>query len=195
MNQTNEVQSKDYSIKLKNLAVFSVKVVGLIHLNSPIEIDGKMIDIIPMLRVKECVDMTTGEIIPFSQAEKLGFKQLVQVGALMKQREAILNSLRKEVKEFALFLLEFRNKRGGITPDANEICKLYAELYDMRASDVRRYLKKLKEAKVLASNYLLEPLFQIHSASMSARQYLSEEFESELAYERVKSKLRNKCVK
>ena len=164
-----------YEIQLENLEIFTVNQVRVIELSAPIKIDGKDVHRFSLLKISECVDKTTGEIIPFSQAEELGFSQMIQSGLLMKQREAILNSLRKEVKDFALFVLKFRNKRGGITPHIDKLCRMYAELHNVRSTNVRRYIKKLKDANILANDQLLCPLFQIYNRNASSKEHLSED--------------------
>jgi hypothetical protein len=173
--QEQESEEDTHKIELENLEVYTVNQIKIIELNVPILIDGKEVHRFSLLKISECVDKTTGEIIPFSQAEELGFSQMIQSGLLMKQREAILNSLRKEVKDFALFVLKFRNKRGGITPHIDKLCRMYAELHDLRSTNVRRYIKKLKDANILASDQLLCPLFQIYNRSVSSKEHLSED--------------------
>ena len=173
--QEQEQKEDGYEIQLENLEIFTVNQIKVINLSVPINIDGKDVHRFSLLKITECIDKTTGEIIPFSQAEELGFSQMIQSSLLMKQREAVLNSLRKEVKDFALFVLKFRNKRGGITPHIDKLCRMYAELNDLRSTNVRRYIKKLKDANILANDQLLCPLFQIYNRNASSKEHLSEE--------------------
>lgn len=173
----------DYVQDALDLAVFRLKIKNMRKLSTPIIVDGRIVTRLPQYEVIEYVNVFTGEIISAEQAKELGIKPGIDVSILAMQREYVLNLLRQEVREFALFLLKFRNNRRGITPDANEICKMYAEIHGLRASHVRRNIPKLKAAGILESIYMLTPLFQKAGKSMTARQHLSEDFKAQVIYQ------------
>ena len=158
----------DYVQDALDLAVFRLKIKNMRKLSTPIIVDGRIVTRLPQYEVIEYVNVFTGEIVSAEQAKELGIKPGIDVSILAMQREYVLNLLRQEVREFALFLLKFRNNRRGITPDANEICKMYAEIHGLRASHVRRNIPKLKAAGILESIYMLTPLFQKAGKSMTA---------------------------
>ena len=173
----------DYVQDTLDLAVFRLKIKNMRKLSTPIIVDGRIVTRLPQYEVIEYVNVFTGEIISAEQAKELGIKPGIDVSILAMQREYVLNLLRQEVREFALFLLKFRNNRRGITPDADEICKMYAEIHGLRASHVRRNIPKLKAAGILESIYMLTPLFQKAGKSMTARQHLSEDFKAQVIYQ------------
>ena len=67
-------------------------------------------------KVIEYVNIKTGEIIPYSFAKQIGITEF-DYEPLTEERNEILESFRKEVREFALFVLIFRNKRRGLSPN------------------------------------------------------------------------------
>lgn len=117
--------------------------------------------------VAEYVDLETGEIIPGS-----ALAPALRVGEKMEARDGILGGLRPEVRAFAEFVLRFANRRRGITPEIGELCHWYAEITGKRADHVRRFIKPLKAAKVLANDSLLGQAFQRTGGNV--RDHLSE---------------------
>lgn len=99
------------------------------------------------LHVTEYVDMTIGEILSATQVRKMGVKEIRPDARV--RRERILNGLRKEVRQFADFVLTFRNGRGGFAPGIDELVRWYAFLHDRRPNDVRRLVQRLVEGGVI----------------------------------------------
>lgn len=132
----------------------------------------------------EYIDIDTGEILSKDQASRLGVAELL-LPAIKLQQEEILGQLRKEVREFAEFVLLFRNRRRGITPSIDVLCKMYAKLKGLRSDNVRKYIPRLKEHGILSNNTLLMPIWQIPGKSTKASDHLSEEFEAELRFARL----------
>lgn len=120
-------------------------------------------------KATEFVDMTTGEIVP---AES-GSMPVLDLRDKIARQGAALGKLRPEVLEFAYFVLAFRNRRRGITPGVNTLCRWYGELTGKRADNVRRYVSKLEQAGILAGESLLCPLFQLSGGA--ARSHLGED--------------------
>lgn len=143
---------------------------------------------VPHPIVKEYVDVSTGEILSARRVLQMGIKPYNY--ALIKQQQVlVLGLLRKEVLKFANFLLIFRNKRRGISPDLDTICKWYAEAHGMRKADVRRYITPLKECGVLASDTLMGPLFQIAGKNTTAADHLSEDLDASVKYDKYMRRL------
>lgn len=124
--------------------------------------------------VREYVNIETGEIIP---AEQLRIPAL-DLREKLPARSAALGALRHEVRKFAEFILQFANKRRGITPGIDTLCQWYAELHGRQAGHIRRYIKPLTEAGILAGESLLGTLFQ--RTGGRARDHLGEEFHGRL---------------
>lgn len=144
---------------------------------------------VPHPVVKEYVDVSTGEILSAKRVLQIGIKPYNYV-LIRQQQTLVLGLLRKEVLNFANFLLMFRNKRRGISPDLDTICKWYAEAHNMRKDNVRQYVKVLKNCGVLASDTLMAPLFQIAGKNTKAVDHLSEDFDAAIKYEKYLRRLR-----
>lgn len=132
----------------------------------------------------EYIDEYTGEILSREQALNLGVIELL-LPAIKLQQEEILSRLRKEVREFAEFVLLFRNRRRGITPSIDVLCKMYAQKKGLRSDNVRKYIPRLKEGGILSNNTLLMPIWQIPGRSTKGSDHLSEEFEAEVKFARL----------
>lgn len=107
-------------------------------------------------KVTEYIDMTTGEIIPADTIQM----PVLDLRGKQAKKDAVLDKLRPEVREFACFVLDFHNKRRGITPGINTLCHWYAALTGKQSQHVRRYIPKLEAAGILAGENLLGRLFQ-----------------------------------
>lgn len=172
-NQCNEYYTSN--IKEPRYRVLAVTYVWR-EVDLPIPIDGRKVTRYRAPKVHEYVDMTTGEIIPASQLRNdhevwpsLHFSER----ALL--RSAVMSALRKEVRPFVYFVLEFRNNRRGITPSSYELANWYARLHDKQPQHVRRYIQPMVEAGILAGESILAPLFQISGRHTSARDHVSED--------------------
>ena len=101
--------------------------------------------------------MKTGEIIEASSISRMGMKSIRPDA--MRRREAKLNSLRKEIREFVLFLLKFRNRFGGFLMPLDQLIKWYGKLEGKAAKHIRRYLPRLVDAGILDFDHRLNPDF------------------------------------
>ncbi|MGE5648896.1 MAG: hypothetical protein ACM34A_01755 [Bacillota bacterium] len=146
-------------------------------LSPPVRINGKKAIRYPAPVITQYVDMVTGEIIDATALKNdPEFWSTVYFSERVLQRRFILAGLRKEVREFALFILAFRNQRRGVTPGVDGLVKWYAELTGKQACHVRRYLQPIEDAGVLVGSSLLGPLFQIAGSSTTASAHLGEDF-------------------
>ena len=134
--------------------------------------------------VTEYVDMSTGEILTPRQVKRLGIVEF-DYKTTKLQQDAVLSTLRTESKEFANFVLRFRNKRRGLSPNIEKICEWYAEYTGQLPYNVQRMVPTLKKAGILASDTLMMPLFQIPGRSTKASEHLSEDFVAEEVFEEL----------
>ena len=159
----------------------------------PVKINNVEVSRYQALSVGEYIDTNTGEII---QAADLRndprVPPQIHVGEIMAQRQALMNSLRKEVREFAYFVLQFRNNRRGITPAIDVLVEWYAQLHSKRVSNVRRYIKALEGAGLLAGSSLLSPLFQRTGKNRTAKDHLGEDFAALAKFMVMRPKIRSK---
>lgn len=133
--------------------------------------------------VTEYIDQSTGEIIQASDLKSdPRISPHIHFGEIILLRQALINSLRREVREFALFVLRFRNNRRGITPEISTLVEWYARLHNKKPSNVRRYVAVLEKAGFLAGSSLLSRLFQRTGKRTVARDHLGEEAEARRIY-------------
>lgn len=106
------------------------------------------------LFVKEYLDLNTGELIP------RGKLQMVEVRPDARtRREQKLNALRAEVRDFAVFLLRFRNKGGDFLVSLKDLIKWYSMMKHKSVKHINRYLPKLVDAAVLDFDLMLNEDF------------------------------------
>lgn len=125
--------------------------------------------------VTQYVDQETGEIISARDAIKSERVHEVRYGEAVLRREATVAALRPEVRAFALFVLEFRNQRRGITPGMDTLVEWYARLHGKRPDNVRRLVPKLHAGGIMAGESLVCPLFQFKGRSTRAAAYAGED--------------------
>lgn len=143
---------------------------------------------VPHPIVKEYIDVSTGEILSARRVLQIGIKPYNYV-LIRQQQVLVFRLLRREVLDFANFVLMFRNKRRGISPDLDTVCKWYAEAKKMRKDNVLRYVRSLKDCGILASDTLMGPLFQIAGKNTKATDHLSEDFDAAIKYTRYLRKI------
>jgi len=144
-------------------------------LQRPLRINGRLRTRYSAPLMKEYVDFQTGEILSMAQVRARGVPQEAHHSERFLLREAVLATLRPEVRRFALFVLAFRNQRRGITPGIDTLVPWYARYANKRIDNVRRYVPRLYEAGVLAGKALAGELFQVAGKRTSARDHLGEE--------------------
>ncbi|MDI3512776.1 MAG: hypothetical protein PWP40_5 [Rhodocyclaceae bacterium] len=116
------------------------------------------------LHVAEYLDMTTGEIIDAKTINAQGMKAIRPEAR--QRREEKLNSLRKEVRHFAVFLLKFRSQVGGLLMPLDQLVKWYGTLEGKEAKHIRRYLPRLVEAGILDFDHRLNPDFMWYDSEV-----------------------------
>lgn len=109
------------------------------------------------LHVYEYLDLNTGEIITAESAKHHGMKA-VRPDAMLR-REQKLNQLRKEVRQFAVFLLKFRSQLGGFLVELDQLVKWFGEHEGKEAKHIRRYLPRLIDGGILDFDHRLNPDF------------------------------------
>jgi hypothetical protein len=144
-------------------------------LKMPILIGGKPTLSYEAWDIVDYVDTRTGEI---HTADELKAHpecpKTLRFAELFLQRQASLASLRPEVRPFALFILNFRNQRRGLTPGQRELAKLYAVMVGRRPSDIRRYKDALDKAGI-CFNDVMHPNFQLAGTKTTRGEHLGAE--------------------
>ena len=113
---------------------------------------------------EEYFDITTGEIIMKGDS-RIDFG--VKSGKSMEERTRRLDSLRPEVRKFANFLLQFRNKSNGLMVPVKEIARMYSLYSSIRSNNVNRYIKSLIKAGILQDEFTLDKLFMVYNSRAS----------------------------
>jgi hypothetical protein len=124
-------------------------------------------------KVVSYINFYTGEVIPATTVKASPLKDFRK---RLPEQARILRSLRPEVRDFAGFVLSFRNKRRGISPGVSVLCQWWARLTQQQVSHVRRYISRLQGAGILAGENLLCPVWQ--RVGGSARRHLGEDVHS-----------------
>lgn len=136
------------------------------RLTFPMIQSGKPVEKYLAPRVVEWLDRGTGEILSDANARKdPRYQHLLRVSERCRQRDFVLSNLRPEVRAFAIFVMQFRNRRRGITPGVQTLVKWYAQYTNRRPDNVRRYIQRLQDAKILESDSLVGKLWQITDVS------------------------------
>lgn len=134
--------------------------------------------------VTEYVDLSTGEILSPTEAKRRGVVVIRGVAKEMRRRK--LDGLRTEVKAFALFVLNFKNRRGGLQVPLTQIVKWYAMLHGKQSKHVNRYIPRLIESGILESPTVVHQDFMIFDRELPIGDLKGEEFS---AYVRFWDKL------
>ncbi|WP_442770591.1 hypothetical protein [Zoogloea ramigera] len=113
------------------------------------------------LTVTEFMDTRTGEIIDAKTAQKMGVRSIRPDASV--RRKAKMNSLRKEPRAFAEFILKFRDRRCKFLVGLSELVSLYARMTGKATEHVRRYLPSLAKAGILEDDHALNEDFMIHN--------------------------------
>jgi len=139
-------------------------------------IGGRLVTRYKAPKVTEYLDMRTGEII---QAACLRndrrVPQEIHVGEIQMLRKCLMDSMRKEVREFAMFVVQFRNSRRGVTPEIEVLVNWYSRIHRKRPSNVKRYVETLREKSFFAGESLLSPLFQRTGKKLTSKDHLGED--------------------
>jgi DNA-binding transcriptional ArsR family regulator len=165
---TEEIQHEP---KLKDLCVYSVKEQSK-KINTRLSKNKTVKTIWKYLKATEYIDLKTGEILSEKEAQKLGVTEL-DYGLYVETRKQILAKLRKEVRQLATFVLKFRNKRRGITPDLSTVMKYYSELNNKRYDNVTRHREDLYSS-IMVDDYLCRPEFQFTGKQVTTKEHTCE---------------------
>lgn len=185
-NQSNEAQhgfSCSVVVEAELFLLPYTTVMVWRKLTTAICINNKLVTRYQAPKVTEYLDQSTGEIIQASDLrDDPRVPPQVHFGEIQLLRQALIASLRKEVREFALFVLLFRNNRRGVTPEIDTLVDWYANLHGKRPSNVRRYIVALEKAGFLAGSSLLSRLFQRTGRQATARDHLGEDAAARRVY-------------
>lgn len=140
---------------IEHLAVFTVKTFR-----------GKLI-------VTEYVDVTTGEILLADVVQKMGVRSIRPQASLRRVKH--LDDLRKEPREFAAFILRFRNRRCSFLMPLETLVDWYSKMTGKRPDNIRRYFTPLIDAGILDSGLRLTKDFMISNPHAGKEEALGEE--------------------
>jgi hypothetical protein len=113
------------------------------------------------LTATEFLNMRTGEILDANTVQKMGVRAIRPEARA--RREAKLNSLRKEPRAFADFILKFRDSHCKFLINLDEVVQMYSRLYGQTPEHVRRYFSSLTKAGILEADRTLHEDFMIHN--------------------------------
>lgn len=111
--------------------------------------------------VLEYVDLATGEIIDAHAVKKLGVR-VIKPDARIRRRKK-LDSLRRESREFAEFLLKFRDSHCKFLVPLETLIYFYSKLTGKETRNIKRYFPSLIIAGVLDSDLMLNEDFMINN--------------------------------
>lgn len=107
--------------------------------------------------VAEYVDRSSGEIFPAETIRDLGMKSIRPDAQI--RRDGKLKGLRQEVRLFAIYLLNFRNRLGGFLMPMADLVKWYGLLEGKESKHINRYLPRLVDAGILDFDHRLNSDF------------------------------------
>jgi len=169
-----QIEHQDTALRVEDLAIFRTQKESKVYKSKILKKSFRFV----RHKVIEYVNLKTGEIIPFSFAKQMGVSEF-DYEPLTQERNEILDSLRKEVKEFAMFVLMFRNKRRGLSPNIEQVMDYYSKFSGMRKNNIKSRLLPAIMNTVLFSSTLMMPPFQINDKKSTAREHLQEDFIAE----------------
>lgn len=108
------------------------------------------------MHILEYIDISTGEIIP---KRKLHIPEIRPEAMLTRFKR--LDSLRQEVRDFAIFLLKFRNHACGFLVPMDTLVGWYADISSKRVWNIQRYFETLYTNKILSDYETPEKEFMI----------------------------------
>ncbi len=134
--------------------------------------------------VTEFIDTRTGEIIDAQTAHKMGVRSIRPDATV--RRESKMNSLRKEPRAFAEFILKFRDGRCKFLVGLSELVSLYARMTGKATEHVRRYLPRLAKAGILGDDHALDDDFMIHNPQEGKAAAKGDVFRASCVFGRLK---------
>ena len=129
-------------------------------------------------KVVEYLDPETGEILTLKQFKELGGVEYNH-GVFIQERNEILDTFRSEVREFACFLLKFRNQRRGISPSVEKVVEYFSKFSGKRVNNINARLLPKMYGKVLANDNLLTTPFQLTDKRNHGYSHMQEDFIAE----------------
>lgn len=129
------------------------------------------------LHILEYVDIETGEIV---QKKKARIKEIRPDAMLERFRR--LDLLRPEIRNFATFILRFRNQACGFLVPMETLIGWYARLTGKIAKNVRRCISPLIENGILQDENTVEKIFMVNNPNRNARQAKGDRFKAETIF-------------
>jgi hypothetical protein len=138
------------------------------------------------LTATEFLDMRTGEILDANTVQKMGARTIRPEARA--RREAKLNSLRKESRAFADFILKFRDSHCKFLVSLDEVVKMYSRLHGQAPEHVRRYFASLTKAGILEADQTLHEDFMIHNPAAGKTTAKGDRFRAYCVFDRMQAR-------
>ena len=97
----------------------------------------------------------------------------------MIERQRRLDSLREEVRAFAVFVLHFRNEACGFLVPMDTIKSWYSKYSGKRSDNINRYIQKLIDGGILENEIQLTKVFMLNNPNRSKKDALGDVFRAE----------------
>lgn len=136
------------------------------------------------------LDTQTGELLQMGQLPENDVQTPLWYEEVTIIRETILKSLRSEVREFANFVLQFRNHRRGIFPGITQLASWYGKLHGKRPDNVRRLVNQLIKSGLLENETLVGQYFQFAGQGKPASYHKGEETRAAVQLASIEGKLK-----
>lgn len=139
------------------------------------------------VKVTEYLDKSTGEIISAKDARDLFCLKSIYYSTMLNRHKK-LESLKEGPRDFANFILKFRNNSCGFKVSFETLIDWYANLKDKRNQHVKRYIKPLVDAEIL---YVVEGIpflhedFMINSGKQSKTMVKGDVFSARCLYDNM----------
>lgn len=136
------------------------------------------------------LDTHTGELLQMEQLPGNDVPNPLWYEEVQIIRETILKSLRSEVREFAKFILLFRNHRRGIFPGITQLASWYGKLHGKRPDNVRRLINQLIKSGLLENETLVGQYFQFAGQGKPHSYHKGEETRAAVQLASIEGKLK-----
>lgn len=110
-------------------------------------------------KAREYLDLSTGEILEASIAKTMGVTVIRPDTASRRLRK--LRTLRKEPRDFARFLLRFRDRQCKFLVSMETLVSWYAHITGRAAKNIRRYFEALIRGGILEEDLMLQEDFMV----------------------------------
>lgn len=137
-------------------------------------------------QVTEYLDASTGQLIPAAAAQRAGVRTIRSDARI--RRKTKLDRLRPEPRQFATFLLRFRDVHCKFLMPVETLISWFSALHGKQRGHVRRYFKPLIEAGILDSETSLNEDFMVSNPAAGKETSKGDEARAYRLYEELRLK-------